>query len=652
VSVKKQLLFPAVSCIALLHSFFIEPALSASGGSEQERTPSSLEICLPDEPCLMRVDKTDNSVFRKKWRSTDDPAKDGWVTEVFNSQAERQLKKIGKLILHPEKIATQPHDLVNKEFQIAQPYPLPLETVYEDNELTVRRFLSGEPTGEKEEKAQQGEAAFKKLLKGIAAPFLEAEDLRFKFKLYRVDKKKDYVVTRQYFALSGRTAQGMLEQNATWLITWEERKNALPILVDIHIEAFEEVKGISATGPLLQDYTEAVLGTNTSYTDQILHGYQEFLGKIENTHEFNIFGAAGLALGDVNGDGLDDLYLCQEQGLPNRLYLQQKDGTALDISAKAGVDWLESSRSVLFLDFDNDADQDLAVTMPGALVLAENDGQGIFTINTVLALDDDPMSLAAADYDLDGDVDLYVTLYNPNHSLEKGKESNKPSSGKTFVYHDADNGAANILFRNDIAVGKKWVFTDVTTETGLDVNNSRFSLAASWEDYDNDGDQDLYVANDYGRDNLYRNEIIQKVQGNNIQKKGARTALFTDVSPEASIEDSAGSMAVTWGDYDRDGNMDAFISAMWSSAGNRITFQEEFKHENPEVKTRLQKFAQGNTLLRNQGNGNFDDQSEEAGVTMGRWAWASAFADLNNDGWEDLLVANGFLTGDQKGGDL
>ncbi|WP_339136818.1 MAG: VCBS repeat-containing protein [Candidatus Electrothrix sp. GW3-4] len=599
----------------------------------------------------MSIDKTNNSALRAKWRSTDDPSQDGWATEVFNSQADQQLKKIGKMILHPEKLGEHLVELIDKEFRSSYQYPLPIETVYEDKELTVRRFSPSASGSGEEKDIKQGKTAFTELIKGIGAPFQGAKDLRFKFKLYRVNKEKDHITTYQYFALSGLTDQGMLEQNATWRIIWKERDNGLPVLANLFVEAFEEVQGHASTGRLLHDYTEAVLGDNPSYSNQILHGYQEFLGKIENTHEFNIFGAAGLAVGDVNNDGLDDLYLCQEQGLPNRLYLQQENGTAVDISAKAGVDWLESSRSPLFIDFDNDGDQDLAVTMPGALVLAENNGQGVFTINTVLALDDDPMSMAAADYDLDGDVDVYVTLYNPNSFLEKNKNDNR-AANTTFVYHDADNGPENVLLRNDITSGKKWLFTDVTEETGLNINNTRFSLAASWEDYDNDGDQDLYVANDYGRDNLYRNEMIHKVNGKNVYRKGDNRFLFTDISAESSVEDSAGSMAVTWGDYDRDGNMDAFISAMWSSAGNRVTFQEGFKYESPEVKARLQKFAKGNTLLRNHGDGKFHDKSEDAGVTMGRWAWASSFADLNNDGWEDLLVANGFLTGDPKGGDL
>ncbi len=369
----------------------------------------------------------------------------------------------------------------------------------------------------------------------------------------------------------------------------------------------------------------------------MLHGYPEYLASIENTLDFNIFGTPGLAVGDINGDGRDDLYVCQEQGLPNLLLMQNEDGSATDVSDSAGVNWLESSRSALFLDLDNDGDQDLVVAMPGAVIVAANNGEGKFSITTSLPIADDPMSMAAADYDLDGDIDLFVTLYNPDRLLEKSSSSDKNPAARSFVYHDANNGPANFLFRNDIQEDK-WIFSDVTVNSGMDANNRRFSLSASWEDYDNDGDPDLYVANDYGRDNLYRNDTPP-----------GGTARFTDVAQEAAIEDSAGSMGISWGDYNRDGFMDSFVSAMWSSAGNRVTFQPKFKDTTPEVKSRLQRFAHGNTMLKNNGDGSFSDISEAAGIEMGRWAWSSNFVDINNDGWEDIVVANGYVTAADTG---
>ena len=89
------------------------------------------------------------------------------------------------------------------------------------------------------------------------------------------------------------------------------------------------------------------------------------------------------------------------------------------------------------------------------------------------------------------------------------------------------------------------------------------------------------------------------------------------------------------------------MSNMFSSAGNRITFQERFRnHAAGGSKPVYQRLSRGNTLLENSGDGKFRDVSVEAGATMGRWAWGSLFADVNNDGWDDLLVCNGFLTQD------
>ena len=96
--------------------------------------------------------------------------------------------------------------------------------------------------------------------------------------------------------------------------------------------------------------------------------------------------------------------------------------------------------------------------------------------------------------------------------------------------------------------------------------------------------------------------------------------------------------------------MDLYISNMFSSAGNRITYQRQFLSETDQkVREQFQRMARGNTLFQSDGKGGFHDVSVEAGVTMGRWAWGSSFVDLNNDGWEDLLVANGFISTDDTG---
>ena len=120
-----------------------------------------------------------------------------------------------------------------------------------------------------------------------------------------------------------------------------------------------------------------------------------------------------------------------------------------------------------------------------------------------------------------------------------------------------------------------WNFEDVAAQVGLDQDNSRFSFAASWEDYDQDGDLDLYVANDFGRNCLYQNQGI----GEN------KLPFFRNVAPALEVEDSSAGMSASWGDFNRDGWMDLYVSNISSSAGNRITYQSQFQDKADE-KTR------------------------------------------------------------------
>jgi hypothetical protein len=329
-------------------------------------------------------------------------------------------------------------------------------------------------------------------------------------------------------------------------------------------------------------------------------------------------GMQGLAVGDANGDGLDDVYICQISPLPNRLFVQNPGGTATDRSADAGVDWQEPSHSALFVDLDNDGDQDLLVSTVAALLMMENDGHGVFALRWKVPEARDAYSLCAADYDQDGDLDVFACVY-----LAKARR--RQILAAPVPFHDARNGGRNVLVRND----GSWRFEDATRTSGLEDEATRRSFASSWEDYDNDGDLDLYVANDYGRNNLFRND-------------GGR---FTDVAAAAGVEDQSFGMSASWGDFNRDGWMDLYVSNMFSAAGNRIVFQDQFKGmEDEDVRRKFQYMARGNSLFQNNGQGGFLDVSQDAAIMMGLWAWGSQFVDLNNDGREDLVVANGYLT--------
>lgn len=545
-----------------------------------------------------------------------DAREDAWEGEVLNDVTGAQLKALGKLIEHPAD-ADEAHltAIAAPTYSSAELRPTPLVEAFSDGVTVVRRAAAIGAALRDRDKTLSGAAGLGAALRGLAEPFSGCSDVHVKFKIISVVPSEKAVETRAYYQAWGHGKSGVFQEGATWTTRWVLQDGGAPPLLEwIGVEAYEETAGPRNGDPMFTEATRAVLGGNPSFEQQLLPSLENWLATMDRSLGLEITGHEGIALGDVNGDGLDDLFVCQPGGLPNRLYVHQPDGTARDATREAGLDLLEVTHSALMVDFDNDGDQDLAITISPGVLLYANDGKGKFTPANMI---EKPNShaLAAADYDLDGDVDLYLGCYFTPQSM----------GTLPVPYHDANNGAANFLLRND--GGLK--FSDVTEQVGLNANNTRFTFAASWEDFDNDGDPDLYVANDFGRNNLYRND------------KG----FFRDVAREAGVEDISAGMGVSWGDANRDGLMDLYVSNMFSSAGSRVTYQRQFKTDlNPETKEQFQRHAKGNSLFENAGDGTFRDVSETAAVTMGRWAWGACFTDLNNDGLEDIVVPNGFIS--------
>ena len=558
-----------------------------------------------------------------EWKRLDDPSADGWESEAVNSLLKKRLDELSERIVSDELGEEFLSTMVAPKFTSTRLVPESLEMVYDQAGLQVSRGTVSAQL------VHSGVTGLAEALKELRVSLGTATDhLRCKFKVIDIHRDGLRVVTRQFVECAGVGEEGMIEQHAEWSIEWilfGEGDEAM--MTTVTLDRFEQSR---APKSLFSDCTESVLGACQSFQDQLLFGATHWLPRIQDTRQMIMLGTPGTALGDVNGDGLDDLYLCQAGGLPNRLFVQNPDGTLRDATVESGTGWVESSRSALLVDLDNDGDQDLAVTTYARLILAKNDGSGRFEVAAILETGIGAMGVNAVDYDGDADLDLYLCHYsagNVDYEAEAG--ATVIGAGGQFVYHDANNGGRNLIFRNDLeAESGSWAFREVTREVGLDVNNKRFTLAASWEDFDNDGDQDLYVANDFGRNNLYRNE-------------GGH---FTDIAATIQGEDRASGMSVSWGDVNRDGRMDLYIANMFSAAGNRIAKQEEFSPgSTPDVRQALLRFARGNTLLLQDGE-RFSDASDGLGVTMGRWAWSSMFADINNDGWDDLLVANGYIT--------
>jgi hypothetical protein len=543
-----------------------------------------------------------------------DAAHDRWPSEAFADSAARVLDRI-KTAVKREEMAVQEYFGTNFLAHVPAADPSP---TFADETITVRRAEKGDGLTR-----LQGEHAARNFLRSILAadPGTDGQDLSIK--IIHVELRKGHALTMLRAEANLNSAQRGFQTRSEWTCDWILESNSPPKIASAELAWLETVERKGEAW--FVDRTRSVIGHTKAFQDQISHGLQHWLERIETSHGMNYFSKHGLAVGDVNGDRLEDLYVCQPGGIPNRLFLQNADGTSTDRSREYGVDVLDRTSSALLVDLDNDGDQDLALaTLMGVQIFENVESRAFEHRRGIEFPDSDLQGLSAADYDNDGDLDLYQLV-------DYASEGSRVRQGlPAFVYHNANDGGANHLLRNELQRGKlNWEFTDVTNQVGLHVNNQRHSLAAAWEDFDNDGDQDLYVANDYGQNCLYRND-------------GGR---FVDVAHETGVTDFGSGMSVSWGDYDRDGQMDLYVGNMFSSAGGRLTAQPQFLPNVSQSGRELyQRFAKGNSLYRNAANGRFEDVGATARVEMGRWAWSSLFADVNNDAWDDLLVANGYIT--------
>ena len=292
--------------------------------------------------------------------------------------------------------------------------------------------------------------------------------------------------------------------------------------------------------PWYADVSVQALGNNASYARQLLAGVDHWRTVLDGACGIDIYGHNGVSVGDIDNDGLDDLYICQPAGLPNRLYRNRGDGTFEDITETSGVGVLENTACALFADFDNDGREDLLVVRASGPLLFLNQGGGRFRLQPDAFQFANPpqgtfTGAATADYDRDGWLDVYFCLY----AYYQGADQYKYPT----PYYAAENGPANFMMRNN----RDGTFRDVTRASGLDQSNTRFSFCCGWSDYDGNGWPDLYVVNDFGRKNLYRNN-------------GDGT--FTDVAAQAHVEDAGAGMSVSW--FER-----RFIRSQYVDRGRR-----------------------------------------------------------------------------------
>jgi tetratricopeptide (TPR) repeat protein len=377
-------------------------------------------------------------------------------------------------------------------------------------------------------------------------------------------------------------------------------------------------------GPGFLDVTQQALGKTASYRRQLLHGADHWRTVLDGAIGTDVYCNNGVAVGDFDNDGFDDFYICQAAGLPNRLYRNRGDGSFEDVTDKAGVGVLDNTACALFADLRNCGLQDLLVVCGAGPLLFQNRGDGTFLLQRdAFKFARPPQGTfthaAIADYDRDGRLDIYFCMYMYYLGLD---QYHYP-----IPYYDARNGPPNCLFHNE----GDGTFIETTEAAGLNVDNDRYSFACAWGDSNSNGLPDLFVVNDFGSSQLYRNN------GNGS---------FTVVSHEAQVEGVGAGMSCAWCDYDNDGRQDAYVPSMWEAAGQRVSGQKQFHEQAPQkIRELYQRHARGNALYRNQGDGSFRNVGREAGVEAGRWSWSSDFWDFDHDGYSDLYVSNGYLSG-------
>lgn len=339
----------------------------------------------------------------------------------------------------------------------------------------------------------------------------------------------------------------------------------------------------------------------------------------------------GLAVADVDGDGLLDVYFTTQVG-SNGLWRNLGGGRFEDWTDRAGVgvgDRIGVTAS--FADIDNDGDPDLYVTtVRGGNLLFENDGSGRFRdISAASGLDYVGHSSGAVffDYNRDGLLDLFLANVGKYTTDEIGGDGYRYYVGIArdafFSHRFPELAEQSILFRNE--GGNR--FADVSAQVGL--QDTRWSGDASAVDVNEDGWTDLYVLNMQGDDEYYEN-----VEGQRFVARGR------EVFPKTSF----GAMGIKVFDFNNDGRLDIFITDMHSDMSERIGPDREKLKANMRWDASMvgdgTTSIWGNSFFLNEGSGRFREVSDEIGAEN-YWPWGPSVGDLNADGHEDVFIASG-----------
>ncbi|NDV15129.1 CRTAC1 family protein [Muricauda sp. TY007] len=367
-----------------------------------------------------------------------------------------------------------------------------------------------------------------------------------------------------------------------------------------------------------------------------------FINKVKNQKNFNIFkyrnfyNGGGVAIGDINNDGLQDIYLTGNME-PNRLYLNKGNMKFEDISESAGVlgnkPW---STGVVMVDINHDGLLDIYVSNAGNME-GNNHDNDLYINNGDLSFTEkaEEYNLAKTgfsthasffDYDKDGDLDVYI-LNNSNipvSSLGYAEQREVRAQDWEGV-PDIFKGVGDMLLRNDN--GK---FVDVSEEAGIYGSLIGFGLGVLVTDFNGDLYPDIYVSNDfYERDYLYIN-----------QKDGTFSEEIKDWTSHLSLS----AMGIDIADINNDGHNDIFITDMLPEEESRVKSVMEFEGYNVFDLKQSKDFGQQyiqNTLQLNNGNGTFSEVAYYSGIDATDWSWAGLMFDMDNDGLKDIFITNG-----------